>query len=56
MQFGIIKNELNKNGLGTEEICKVIELYLESSILWDAKNLNHKNKYATTLLSIPTLL
>lgn len=42
MQFGTNTNEQNK--WTTEETCKLIELYRESPILWDAKNLYHKNK------------
>ncbi|XP_016657000.1 uncharacterized protein LOC107882709 [Acyrthosiphon pisum] len=38
---------MNKKKWTTEETCKLIELYRESPILWDAKNLNHKNKFKT---------
>lgn len=39
---------MNKNKWTTEKTCKLIELYHESPILWDAKNINHRNKFKTT--------
>lgn len=35
----------SKKKWNTEDTCKLIELYRESPILWDATNLNYKNKF-----------
>lgn len=34
-----------KKKWNVDDTCKLIELYRESPILWDATNLNYKNKF-----------
>lgn len=47
-----------KKKWSVEDTCKLIELYRESPILWNAKDLNHKNKLKTAnaLKEIATIL